>query len=142
MRKIVTAVILFAISVGCGLYAATPSAACPTIFRILAYAFAAFGLWNFIAGVLRSRPYRRAVHVGDWQIRAEPVSSNRDVVVVIAASEHRKGTAPKYEFLRNGVIDRTMPLVAEVAANGDISIVHAANSFMPPWREFGIEVRG
>jgi len=140
--KITIAVGLFLLSFGAGIYASEPSAACPFVFRILAFSFAAFGLWNFIGAIRRSRPFRKDFRSSDWVVRTDPPQSYRDVVVLITAQQHGKGSAPRLEFLRNGVIDRTMLLVAEIAENGDVSIYHSPNSFMPPGREFGVEIRG
>jgi hypothetical protein len=66
----------------------------------------------------------------------------KDVVVFIPATEHKKGASPKIEFLRDGLIDKSIRMLIEVKKNGDIAIFHPENSFMPSWKEFEVDIRG
>lgn len=140
--KIAVPVVLFVIAISAALYSLQPSAPCPVLLRILSFSFTAFGLYNVVRAHFLAQPYRKQIRIQSWKILANPPQSHRDVVVTIPASEHRKGNAPRFEYLRNGTIDRILPLVEEVSSSGNISIFHAQNSFIPPWREFDIEIRG
>ncbi len=100
------------------------------------------GLLTAFFGVrhyFRVRPYIREVVPSGWTQDAE-ISSQRSVRVTIPATDHRKGKFPKVEFLRFSGLHSNIALDYEISKDGDVTIYHREDSFIPPWKEFVVRI--
>jgi hypothetical protein len=105
-----------------------------TFFALLGCSSGLLTLFYGIRHYFRIRPYIRRVSTSDWS-QDEEITLWRSVRIMIPEANHRKGKFPKVEFGQNGEF-----LCYEISKDGNITIFHRENSFMPPWREFTVRV--
>ena len=82
------------------------------------------------------KPFVRDYHHEDW-IVTNP-EDRKGVCIRISKSEHGSGNKPHYTFLNKGI---GYSVDLDVSDNdGDLTIYHPANSFMPRYKSFVIRI--
>ena len=82
------------------------------------------------------KPFVREFHHEDW-IVINP-EDRKGVYIKISKSEHGSGNKPNYTFLNRGIGYGTDFDVVD--DDGDLTIYHSANYFMPQYRSFVIRI--
>jgi hypothetical protein len=85
----------------------------------------------------RSRPRVFEFNESDWKVEGE---TWKDVSITIPASRHKRGNTPTVIFLAQNDFVKDFGFVYKIDENGDVTICHSENRFLPPWKNFRVKI--